>query len=381
VSPPEPAKNGKPTSAGDTRALLYLPRRDFPNFCEFQVCEGEAMQGKKSPISKEQLLSTLQRLATEMGRTPTREELEQMSGISPAVVRKHFTRHRTAVRAAGLEPAPTGPARMIQNEDLLEDWGRVTRELKRMPTQTEYANAGKYSYRCVIDRFQRWKLTSAAFVDAEAKGALRGEWKDVVETIRNTPERRQVRQERWARKFMATVRRSGRAPSLQTEPMKPLKPGLPAPLAEMKCVTATMLAMLVASTVLGGGFLRRVLPDRPLLGEPMHTAALTHEPVNEMGVSMLFAMIARDLGFILEALQPGFPDCRAKMEVLPGRWQDVRIEFEKDSKSFAEHGHDPKGCDMIVCWRHNWKACPKEMMVLELRKTMRMRAGRSGDRT
>jgi hypothetical protein len=330
------------------------------------------MQGKKSLISKEQVLSTLQRLATELGRAPTREELEQMSGISPAVVRKHFTRHRAAVRAAGLEPAPTGPPRMIQNEDLLEDWGRVTRELKRTPTRTEYANAGKYSYRCVIDRFQRWRLTATAFVDAEAKGALRGEWKDVVETIRSTPERRQVRQARWARKFMAAVRRSGRAPSLQTEPMKALKPGLPAPLAEMKCVTATMLAMLVASTVLGGGFLRRVLPDRPLLGEPMHTAALTHEPVNEMGVSMLFAMMARDLGFILEALQPGFPDCRAKMEVLPGRWQDVKIEFEKDSRSFAEHGHDPKGCDMIVCWRHNWKACPKEMMVLELRKAIRI---------
>ncbi len=47
--------------------------------------------------------------------------------------------------------------------------------------------------------------------------------------------------------------------------------------------------------------------------------------------------------------------------------------FEKDSRSFAEHGHDPKGCDMIVCWRHNWKACPKEIMVLELRKAMRMR--------
>jgi hypothetical protein len=335
------------------------------------------MQGKKIPTTKEQILSALQELATDLGRAPTREELEQMGGISPAVVRRHFTRHRAAVRAAGLEPAPTGPGRMIQNEDLLEDWGRVARELKRTPTQSEYQSAGKYSYRCVIDRFQRWKLTAAAFVDAEAKSALRGEWKDVVETIRSTPEPRRVRQERWARTFMAAARRGGQTARLA---MEPVNAGLPPPLAGMKCVTATMLTVLVASTVLGGGFLRRVLPDRPLLGEPMHTAALTHEPVNEMGVSMLFAMVARDMGFILEAIQPGFPDCRAKMEVMPGRWQDVRIEFEKDSRSFAEHGHDPKGCDMIVCWRHNWKACPKEMMVLELRKAIRMTRGGSGDR-
>ncbi|HEX3106407.1 MAG TPA: hypothetical protein VHQ22_18340 [Terriglobales bacterium] len=325
------------------------------------------MQGKKSQISKEQVLSTLQRLATELGRTPTREELEQMSGISVAVVRKHFTRHRTAVREAGLEPAPTGPPRIIQNQDLLEDWGRVARELNRMPTRPEYKVAGRYAHRCLIDRFQRWGLMPAAFMEAEAKGALRGKWQDVVEMIGSGPDPTRAR---WARKFMAATRKSGRAPTVL---MGPLKPGLPPTLAGMKCVTATMLTVLVASTVLGGGFLRRVLPDRPLLGEPMHTERLTHEPVNEMGVSMLFAMIARDLGFILEAIQPGFPDCRAKMEVMPGRWQDVRIEFEKNSRAFAEHGHDPKGCDMIVCWRHNWRACPKEMMVLELSKAMRMR--------
>jgi hypothetical protein len=59
------------------------------------------MQGKKSAISKEEVLSTLQRLATDLGRAPTREELEQMSGISPAVVRKHFTRHRRGGESGG----------------------------------------------------------------------------------------------------------------------------------------------------------------------------------------------------------------------------------------------------------------------------------------
>ncbi|HEY1937529.1 MAG TPA: hypothetical protein VGJ33_06320 [Candidatus Angelobacter sp.] len=286
------------------------------------------MQGKKILITREQILTAIQKLATDLGRAPTRDELEQMGGISGAAVRKHFIRHRTAMIAAGLEPAPTGPPPLIRNEDLLEDWGRVTRELKRTPTRAEYEIAGRYAHRCMIDRFQRWGLTPVAFIEAEAMGALSGEWKDVVEMIRSAPQPARIRQARWARKFMAAARKSGRGPSV---PMGPVNPGLPPTLAGMKCVTATMLAVLVASIVLGGGFLRRVLPDRPMLGAPMHTARLTHEPVNEMGVSMLFAMMARDLGFIIESVQAAFPDCRAKMEVRPGRWQDVRIEFEKDA--------------------------------------------------
>ena len=30
------------------------------------------------------------------------------------------------------------------------------------------------------------------------------------------------------------------------------------------------------------------------------------------------------------------------------------------------HGHDPAGCDVLVCWRHNWPECPPELEVLAL---------------
>jgi hypothetical protein len=33
-----------------------------------------------------------------------------------------------------------------------------------------------------------------------------------------------------------------------------------------------------------------------------------------------------------------------------------------------KHGHRVEGCDMIVCWKHNWPECPLE--VLELSKVM-----------
>jgi hypothetical protein len=31
-----------------------------------------------------------------------------------------------------------------------------------------------------------------------------------------------------------------------------------------------------------------------------------------------------------------------------------------------DHGHPLTGCDVIVCWRHNWDKCPDHIEVLEL---------------
>ncbi|HET9839942.1 MAG TPA: hypothetical protein VFR84_17070, partial [Candidatus Angelobacter sp.] len=240
---------------------------------------------------------------------------------------------------------------------------------KKIPTQPEYDEEGKYPSRRAVERFGKWSVVAQAFVAAEARGELKGEWKDVIEMARARPEAVKQSTLRWLRRFMVAA---GKGAMRLGAPERAVA-GLPKPLWGKKCVTASMLPMMVASIVLGGSFLRRVMPDRPLLGPPLHTATLAHAPVNEMGVGMLFAMVARDLGFIIESVQAPFPDCRAKMEVLPGRWQDVRIEFEKESRNFAVHKHDPNGADMIVCWRHNWKECPRGMMVVELSRIFRNR--------
>jgi hypothetical protein len=82
-------------------------------------------------------------------------------------------------------------------------------------------------------------------------------------------------------------------------------------------------------------------------------------------------MLSRQLGFIIDAVQAGFPDLLARMEVQPGRWQPVRVEVEYESRNFKRHGHDPQQCDLIVCWRHNWKNCPPNLQVLELSKIVK----------
>jgi hypothetical protein len=154
---------------------------------------------------------------------------------------------------------------------------------------------------------------------------------------------------------------------------------LPPPVWGKKCVTATMLTVFLAELapsglqwITGAFFPRRMIEDRPLLGAPTQFPGLAHEPINEMGVLVLFAMLSRQLGFILDSVQAAFPDVLARMEVHPGRWQPVRIEVEYLSSGFRRHGHDPRQCDLIVCWRHDWKNCPPNLQVLELSKVVKL---------
>lgn len=93
-------------------------------------------------------------------------------------------------------------------------------------------------------------------------------------------------------------------------------------------------------------------------------APLDFAPDNEQGVVFLFSHLARKrFGLHVERVQSGFPDCVA--------YQDgnrVRIEFEYRSRNFRLHGHDPAGCDWLVCWIHDWPGVPEKIRVIELRR-------------
>ncbi|HEY1939825.1 MAG TPA: hypothetical protein VGJ33_17975 [Candidatus Angelobacter sp.] len=45
------------------------------------------------------------------------------------------------------------------------------------------------------------------------------------------------------------------------------------------------------------------------------------------------------------------------------------------SRNFVTHGHDPKKCDVIVCWTHNWPECPEWIEVVELSREIAKIAG------
>jgi len=105
-------------------------------------------------------------------------------------------------------------------------------------------------------------------------------------------------------------------------------------------------------------------PEQSLVGDLINFRGLVYSPLNENGVVFLFGKVAGDLNMYVEEIKLGFPDCIARRFTGKG-WERLRVEFEYKSSSFKQHGHDPNGCDMIICWEHNWKDCPIEVIELK----------------
>jgi hypothetical protein len=264
---------------------------------------------------KKQILNSIAVAAKKLGRAPSHSEFFSRAGISKYSVSRFFPKWNDALRAAGLEPR-----RLYvrpKDEELLEDWGKAVRKKAGLLTRSAYRIEGRYYPLTLEKRFGGWASIPEAFRKF-AKGKRK--WADVVALLPTTLPEKERRQ--WKEDVSTSIRWS----------------------------KATHTS----------------LKDRCTYGNPIDFPGLRHEPVNEQGVVLLFGMLAKDLGYVIEAAQHGFPDCEAKRQIGPERWQRVRIEFEFESRNFRDHGHPPTGCDVIVCWRHNWDECPENLEILEL---------------
>jgi len=101
-----------------------------------------------------------------------------------------------------------------------------------------------------------------------------------------------------------------------------------------------------------------------IVGDLINFRGLVYAPLNENGVIFLFGRVAEDLHMYIEEIKPGFPDCVARRYTGKG-WERVRIEFEFISSNFKQHGHNSDECDIVVCWEHDWKECPIEVIELK----------------
>ena len=268
-------------------------------------------------IDADRILNEIGRVADKIGRTPSRPQFIAETGLSEYQILRHFPSWSSAVSASGLTPDSSNIR--LDDATLLADWGELVRRHRRIPTRNQYRREGHFSPGSFETHFGPWSSLPRHFRTFAQSDPS---WADVV--------------------------------ALLPEPQSP-----------------TSLVARAEVTQDGGAFRTPApavrhskLEDRPTYGNPIDFRGLRHEPVNEQGVVFLFGMVARELGYLVEAVQAGYPDCEAKRQVAPGKWQRVRIEFEFESRTFRDHGHQPSHCDVIVCWRHNWADCPLEVVEL-----------------
>jgi len=84
-------------------------------------------------------------------------------------------------------------------------------------------------------------------------------------------------------------------------------------------------------------------------------------PGNEAETIALYQVMQESLGWNIVHLQTRFPD--AIIENRKGK--RLVVEFEYLARNFWEHGHDPSGCDLIICWGNNWLDSPLPVWALE----------------
>jgi hypothetical protein len=281
-------------------------------------------------MTKETVLAGLQKCAKKLGRTPTMREMRRMMKISEHNIRFHYKNLRSALREAGLDARAQGfKVNLVR---LLEDWAHVARKLGHPPTCVEYRKAGEFADSTLILRCGAWSRVGARFRALAKEQKMESEWADVLAMIA-----------RWEGATTVAGRRRMQAQSRAIERMVLDEPELR----------------------------RKIRSDRPIYGPPSSLRGMRYDPVNEQGVVYVFGRVAEKLGFEVERIQSAFPDCEAMREVAAGKWQRVRIEFEFNSRNFLEHKHPKEGCDIIVCWVHNWPECPEEIEVIELSRIVR----------
>jgi hypothetical protein len=268
--------------------------------------------------TKEEVITAIQECAAALGRVPSLTELRQMTKVSERDIRGNFGAYKALLKVCGLERQGAGYA--LSPKALFLSWAKVARELGKIPTQGEYHLNSKHCGQPFTRRYGSWLAVPAGMMEYARKEGMEGDWEDVLKLI--------------------TV-------CLQEEQER----GRSSPTNDMVLSWPT------------------ILTDEPIYGEPLAHPSVSYAPTNESGVIFLFGTVAEKLGFMIQRVQTEFPDCEAMRRIEPGKWQRLRIEFEYESRNFLAHMHPATKCDLIVCWRHNWKGCPLE--VLELCQVVR----------
>ena len=109
-------------------------------------------RGHQVSIPAETIIDELQRLAEENGRPPKQSEVRNETEFTEGAVRSTFGSWDSGLEAAGLEPRTNG----YTDAEVIEDLHRVATKLGRSPSRAEFKEHGQISRKAVQSHFGSW---------------------------------------------------------------------------------------------------------------------------------------------------------------------------------------------------------------------------------
>jgi hypothetical protein len=266
-------------------------------------------------MTPDEILAFIKKCAAELGYVPAMPELEKTGRITRYQVDKAFGSYMRALKACGLKGRGCGFR--VDEDDLFQEWALMVRHLGAIPNIHEYQKHSRRSIRPMLRCFKNWSKVPKGVMEYFRSRGRQEEWEDVFEIIRRKAEG-------------TTGENSERSKSGQAFTSR-----------------------------------EKIHYKNTFYGPPLLPSVVTYAPINEIGLTVLFASMAKELGFRITHMQTEFPDGEVMREVEYGRWQRLRVEFEFESRNFVSHAHPADGCELIVCWNHNWAECPLEVLEMK----------------
>jgi hypothetical protein len=303
-------------------------------------------------ITKERIIQEIQRLAQKLGgKGLNQNQFELHSTIPVETVKYHLGSWEQALKQADLTPVSDEKARgqrqkssqnkqvkssTVNEEKLLMELIRIYNKIGEEPTVLTVDTQGKYGehlYR------KYWKSLDEALLQAR----------------KSFPEKFNIKSGKSGAVSIEDAQMSLEEYNVQKQPGR----------AEEEMVEEQKIKFIPQTIK------PKQVKKRPrTLGESIKFRGLRFAPADKKGVIFLFGIVAPELGFVIESLSPEFPDCDARrcVDLENNQWEHIRIQFEYRCSEVQESELLENGCDLIVCWIHDHKDCPTE--VLELKSEM-----------
>ena len=132
-------------------------------------------------MTKQQIMDTVRDCMEKLGHVPSHRELTRMSMVSRKQIRWHFGNYTRLMRECNLEK--WGGGIKVEMDDLVQDWAGMVRDLKKLPSQSEYSHFSKYSVSPLVNRFGNWAQVPYGiqqYIDEQGRAE---EMEDVLEVI------------------------------------------------------------------------------------------------------------------------------------------------------------------------------------------------------